>query len=88
MATLTGKGFRKSTGMRSAQSQGLNFEVLHGRQVMFLVEVGIAVVLGILSFFLLPANLSKANLLTSKDRNHAIRRIELDVSNVATRMRH
>jgi len=53
---------------------------LHGWQVLFLVEGGITVFLGIISFFLLPRNLSKAWFLTAEERQHAVRRMELDLA--------
>jgi MFS family permease len=53
---------------------------LHGWQILFLVEGGITVFLGIISFFLLPKSLSKAWFLTPEERRHAIRRMELDLA--------
>jgi MFS family permease len=55
-------------------------DVLHGWQVLFLVEGGITVCLGLISFFLLPKSLSKAWFLTEEERAHAIRRMELDLA--------
>jgi MFS family permease len=55
-------------------------DVLHGWQVLFLVEGGITVFLGIISFLLLPKSLSKAWFLTEGERAHAIRRMELDLA--------
>lgn len=53
---------------------------LHGWQVLFLVEGGITVFLGIISFFLLPKSLSGAWFLNAEERAHAIRRMELDLA--------
>ncbi|GIZ48523.1 hypothetical protein CKM354_001157700 [Cercospora kikuchii] len=53
---------------------------LHGWQVLFLVEGGITVFLGVLSFFLLPKSLSNAWFLNAEERAHALRRMELDLA--------
>lgn len=53
---------------------------LHGWQVLFLVEGGITVFLGLISFLVLPNSLSRAWFLTSEERAHAVRRMELDLA--------
>lgn len=53
---------------------------IHGWQVVFLFEGGVTVLLGILSLFLLPKNLGTAWFLTSDERRHAVRRMEIDVA--------
>lgn len=53
---------------------------LHPWQFLSLVEGGITVFLGILSFSLLPKNLASAWFLTEEERVHAIRRMELDLA--------
>jgi MFS family permease len=53
---------------------------VHGWQVVFLLEGGVTVLLGILSFFILPKNLAKAWFLTPEERQHAVRRMEIDLA--------
>lgn len=53
---------------------------IHGWQVVFLFEGAITVFFGILTFFVLPKNLSTAWFLTAEERAHAIRRMEIDLA--------
>jgi MFS family permease len=53
---------------------------VHGWQVVFLLEGGVTVLLGIVSFFVLPKNLSSAWFLNAEERRHAVRRMELDLA--------
>jgi phage shock protein PspC (stress-responsive transcriptional regulator) len=53
---------------------------IRGWQVVFLFEGGVTVLLGILTFFILPKTISSAWFLSSEERAHAIRRMELDVT--------
>ncbi|CAJ2509979.1 Uu.00g058790.m01.CDS01 [Anthostomella pinea] len=53
---------------------------IHGWQVVFLLEGGVTVLLGILSFFILPKNLASAWFLSPEERLHAVRRMELDLA--------
>lgn len=58
----------------------LDTDSLHGWQTLFLVEGGITVALGLISFFVLPSHLSSAWFLTAEERVHAVRRMELDLA--------
>lgn len=51
---------------------------VHGWQVVFLLEGGFTVFLGMLSFFVFPKSLGTAWFLTDEERRHAVRRMELD----------
>lgn len=51
---------------------------VHGWQVVFLLEGGITVLLGVLSFFVFPKSIGTAWFLTEEERRHAVRRMELD----------
>jgi hypothetical protein len=53
---------------------------LHGWQVVFLVEGGITVLLGILAFFILPRTLSNAWFLNAMERQHAVHRMAVDLA--------
>jgi MFS family permease len=53
---------------------------IRGWQVVFLFEGGITVLLGFLTFIILPKSISNAWFLNSEERAHAIRRMELDVT--------
>jgi MFS family permease len=54
--------------------------MVHGWQIVFLLEGGVTVLLGILSFFVFPKSLSTAWFLTPEERAHAIRRMEIDLA--------
>ncbi|KAI6889627.1 hypothetical protein KC359_g291 [Hortaea werneckii] len=58
----------------------LDTNSLHGWQTLFLVEGGITVALGLISFFVLPSNLSSAWFLTAEERVHAVQRMKLDLA--------
>ncbi|KAF2017894.1 MFS general substrate transporter [Aaosphaeria arxii CBS 175.79] len=58
----------------------INSSVLHGWQVVFIFEGAITVFLGIITFFVLPKNISSAWFLTPEERAHAIRRMEIDLA--------
>lgn len=51
---------------------------VHGWQVVFLLEGGITVLLGFISFLVFPKSLATAWFLTPEERLHAVRRMELD----------
>jgi MFS family permease len=53
---------------------------LHGWQVVFLVEGGLTIFIGILSYFVLPGKLANAWFLTEEERLHAVRRMERDLA--------
>ncbi|KPI44477.1 putative transporter [Cyphellophora attinorum] len=53
---------------------------LHGWQVVFLVEGGLTIFVGILSYFVLPGKLATAWFLTEEERLHAVRRMERDLA--------
>jgi MFS family permease len=53
---------------------------LHGWQVVFLVEGGLTIFVGILSYFVLPGKLASAWFLTEEERLHAVRRMERDLA--------
>jgi MFS family permease len=53
---------------------------LHGWQVVFLVEGGLTILLGILAFFLLPRTLSNAWFLNEMERQHAVHRMTVDLA--------
>lgn len=53
---------------------------VHGWQVVFLLEGGVTVVLGFLSFFVFPRNLATAWFLTPEERQHAVLRMEIDLA--------
>lgn len=58
----------------------LDTDSLHGWQTLFLVEGGITVALGLISFFVLPSSLSSAWFLTAEERVHAVQRMKLDLA--------
>jgi hypothetical protein len=58
----------------------INSTNLHGWQIVFIFEGGFTVLLGLLTFFVLPKNLSGAWFLSDEERAHAIRRMEIDVA--------
>lgn len=51
---------------------------VHGWQVVFILEGGFTVLLGILSYFVFPKSIGTAWFLTPEERRHAVRRMELD----------
>lgn len=51
---------------------------VHGWQVVFLLEGGVTVLLGFISFFVFPKSIATAWFLTPEERLHAVRRMELD----------
>jgi MFS family permease len=53
---------------------------LHGWQIVFIFEGAITVFLGIITFFVLPKNLSSAWFLNAEEQAHAIRRMEIDLA--------
>jgi|SRR3569833_498218 len=53
---------------------------LHGWQIVYLVEGGVTVALGILAFFILPRTLSHAWFLSETERSHAVSRMEIDLA--------
>ncbi|KAI1851512.1 hypothetical protein JX266_002974 [Neoarthrinium moseri] len=53
---------------------------LHGWQVVFLLEGSVTVLLGIISFFMLPKNLASAWFLTAQERSHAVYRMKVDLA--------
>ncbi|KAK1657455.1 major facilitator superfamily domain-containing protein [Colletotrichum godetiae] len=53
---------------------------VHGWQIVFLFEGAVTVFLGLLTFVVLPKNLSSAWFLTAEERAHAIRRMEIDLA--------
>jgi MFS family permease len=53
---------------------------IHGWQIVFLLEGGITVLLGILTFFVLPKNLATAWFFTEEERVHAVYRMEVDLA--------
>lgn len=53
---------------------------VRGWQVVFLFEGAVTVLLGILTFFVLPKNLARAWFLTEEERAHAVRRMEIDLA--------
>ncbi|KAL1954747.1 hypothetical protein VTO42DRAFT_747 [Malbranchea cinnamomea] len=58
----------------------INTPSIHGWQVVFLVEGGITVFIGIVSYFLLPKTLATAWFLTPAERQHAVHRMEVDLA--------
>lgn len=58
----------------------INNGPVHGWQVVFLLEGGVTVLLGILSFFIFPKSLATAWFLTPEEREHAVRRMEIDLA--------
>ncbi|KAI9148221.1 putative transporter [Paramyrothecium foliicola] len=58
----------------------VNSSTFNGWQIVFLVEGGITVFLGIITFFVLPKNLSTAWFLTPEERAHAVGRLEIDLA--------
>lgn len=58
----------------------VNNSKVHGWQVVFLLEGGFTVFLGIMSFFVLPKSLSTAWFFTPEERLHAVRRMEIDLA--------
>jgi MFS family permease len=54
--------------------------VLHGWQIVFILEGAITVFLGIITFLVLPKNLASAWFLSAKERAHAVRRMEIDLA--------
>lgn len=55
-------------------------QTLHGWQIVFLFEGAFTVFLGIVTFFSLPKSLSTAWFLTETEREHALRRMEIDLA--------
>ena len=51
---------------------------VHGWQAVFLLEGGVTVLLGFISFFAFPKSIGTAWFLTPEERLHAVRRMELD----------
>lgn len=51
---------------------------VHGWQAVFLLEGGVTVLLGFISFFVFPKSIGTAWFLTPEERLHAVRRMELD----------
>jgi MFS family permease len=58
----------------------INTPTIHGWQAVFLLEGGFTVLLGILSYFVLPKSLATAWFLTPEERQHAVRRMEIDLA--------
>jgi MFS family permease len=58
----------------------INSPNIHGWQIVFLFEGGITVLLGILTFFVLPKNLATAWFFTAEEKAHAVRRMEVDLA--------
>ncbi|PKS11724.1 hypothetical protein jhhlp_001712 [Lomentospora prolificans] len=58
----------------------INNGPVHGWQVVFLLEGGVTVLLGILSFFVFPKTLATAWFFTPEERAHAVRRMEIDLA--------
>ncbi|KAI4603060.1 hypothetical protein KJ359_005850 [Pestalotiopsis sp. 9143b] len=58
----------------------MNTPSIHGWQVVFLFEGGITVLLGIISFFVLPRNLATAWFLNAEERTHAVYRMQVDLA--------
>lgn len=58
----------------------VNTPSLRGWQVVFLVEGGVTVLLGIAAFFLLPRTLSNAWFLSPAERQHAVHRMAVDLA--------
>lgn len=52
---------------------------IHGWQVVFLFEGGLTILMAIITFFVLPTDLSTAWFLTPVERFHAVRRMDLDL---------
>lgn len=53
---------------------------IHGWQIVFLLEGGVTVLLGIITVFVLPKNLATAWFFTPEERAHAVRRMEIDLA--------
>jgi MFS family permease len=53
---------------------------IRGWQVVFLFEGGVTVLLGTISFFVLPRSLATAWFLTPEERAHAVHRMEIDLA--------
>jgi MFS family permease len=58
----------------------INSGSVHGWQIVFLLEGAVTVLLGIMTFFVLPKSLSSAWFLTAEERAHAVRRMEIDLA--------
>ncbi|CAI6334217.1 unnamed protein product [Periconia digitata] len=58
----------------------INTPSIHGWQAVFLLEGGFTVLLGILSFFVLPRRLATAWFLNDEERKHAVYRMEVDLA--------
>jgi len=58
----------------------LETEKLHGWQVVFLVEGGVTVLMGVVGYFVFPAELGTAWFLNEQERNHAVNRMGRDLA--------
>jgi len=55
-------------------------KLLYGWQIVFIFEGAITVFLGLITFFILPKNISTAWFLSAEERAHAVRRMEIDLA--------
>jgi MFS family permease len=53
---------------------------IHGWQVVFLVEGGVTVLVGVVAFVVLPGDVGKAWFLRAREREHAVGRMERDLA--------
>jgi MFS family permease len=53
---------------------------VHGWQVVFLVEGGVTVLVGVVAFVVLPGDVGKAWFLRAREREHAVGRMERDLA--------
>ena len=58
----------------------INTPTIHGWQVVFLVEGGLTILIGIASYFILPRTLASAWFLSPIEREHAVRRMRRDLA--------
>lgn len=55
-------------------------DLLHGWQIVFLVEGGFTILIGVIGFFVLPSDISTAWFLNEKERRHAVARMGRDLA--------
>lgn len=58
---------------------------LHGWQALFIFEGGLTMLMAVVTFFCLPTNLRNAWFLNNIERQHAVRRMELDLEGTQER---
>lgn len=56
---------------------------VHTWQILFLLEGGLSILMGVVTFFLLPHDLNNAWFLTPRQRSHAVARMQADIGAVA-----